>query len=279
MIITEPGIYDLPEDVYHGDPVPGRSLSSSVARKLLSDCPAVVDYEHEHGQSWKKAFDVGSAFHTNVLGKGEDVVLVERSDGKPEWNTDKVKAEVQAVREAGKIPLKRAEIAQVERMAVAVREHAEAGPLFAPGAGVAERSIFWQDERTGTWCRAMLDWLSLIPGLPPQIVDLKSTKDPSKYGVQKAIAERRYYQQDPWYRAAVASLGYDLAEIQFVFVFVGIEPPHLVTVAMVDDEALEQGMKMNEQALDVWADCQFTGVWPGYSDGIETISLPRWAVR
>lgn len=38
--ITEPGVYDLPAEVYHADPVEGGSLSSTGARKLLPpSCP------------------------------------------------------------------------------------------------------------------------------------------------------------------------------------------------------------------------------------------------
>lgn len=278
IVITRPGIYDLPEDVYHKDPVPGGSLSSSIARKLLSECPAVVDDERQRPQEPKKAFDLGTAFHQLVLGRGSELVVVERADGKPEWNTDKVKAEVEAVRAAGKTPLKRAELAQAELMAAKVREHPDAGPLFAPGTGLAERSIFWTHERTGTSCRAMLDWLSLTPGFPPLIVDLKSTKDVSRRGVRKAVSEYRYFQQDPFYRAAVASLGYDLADVGFVFVFVGSSPPHLVTVGVLDAEALAYGMDCNERAIDLWVECQDSGVWPGYSTGVETIELSRWVI-
>ena len=37
-IITKPGIYEMPEDDYHADPVPDWSLSASGA-KLLLDLP------------------------------------------------------------------------------------------------------------------------------------------------------------------------------------------------------------------------------------------------
>ncbi|MGW9447058.1 hypothetical protein, partial [Bacillus mobilis] len=48
--ITRPGVYDgIPEAVYHRDPVPGGSLSSSGARKLLApSCPALFKYDQEH---------------------------------------------------------------------------------------------------------------------------------------------------------------------------------------------------------------------------------------
>jgi hypothetical protein len=48
-LITEPGVYDIAEDHYHADPVPGGSLSNSGAKKLLPpSCPAKFAYEREH---------------------------------------------------------------------------------------------------------------------------------------------------------------------------------------------------------------------------------------
>lgn len=274
IVITRPGIYDLADHVYHSDPVPGGSLSSSIARKLLSECPAVVEHEMKHGQGTKKEWDAGTAFHKYVLGKGPDIEVFPGL-----WNTNDIKARIQECRDAGRIPLKPAQVTKAKAMAQAVRDHPDAGPLFAEGTGMPERSIFWTHERTGMSCRAMLDWLSLTPKLPPLIVDLKSTKDVSKRGVMKAITEYRYYQQDPWYRAAVASLGYDLEDVGFVFVFVGSDAPHLVTVTVIDDEALAEGMACNEDAIDEWVRCQDTGIWPPYAEGIITTSLPNYALR
>ncbi len=273
--ITASGIYDITETEYHSDPVPGGSLSSSTARKLLAECPAVVEYERTHPVAHKDAWDLGSLMHKLVLGKGGQFQVIERET----WNTNAVKEEVAAVRAAGRTPIKASAMRAAEAMADAVRRHTDAGPLFAEGTGLAERSIFWTHERTGTALRSMLDWLCLADRLPPLIVDLKSTKDVSKRGVAKAVAEYRYYQQDPFYRAAVASLGFDLADIGFVFVFVGSAPPHLVTVAVLDDEALAEGMACNEEAIDLWVQCQDTGIWPPYATDIETISLPAWALK
>ena len=44
IVITEPGVYDVPFDEYLRDPVPGGSLSTSGARLLLDTCPAIFDY-------------------------------------------------------------------------------------------------------------------------------------------------------------------------------------------------------------------------------------------
>lgn len=276
MIISEPGLYDIPEAEYHRDPVPGGSLSSTTAKMLLPpSCPAIAQYKRAH-PAIKTEFDLGSAAHKLVLGKGPQIKVINHE----KWDTNVAKAEVAAAREAGLIPLKPGDFAAAVRMAQAVRKHPTAGPLFAPGSGVPERSIFWRDERTGTWCRAMLDWLSLTPGFPALVVDLKTIEDSSLESVRKQVANLRYYQQDPFYRAAVESLGHE--DPLFLFVFVSKKPPHLITVFELDPEDLAEGRARNEEAVDVWIECQALapGVeWPGYSTEIQSAALPPWTHR
>ena len=273
MIITEPGLFDLPEATYHGDPVPGGSLSSTTAKRLLApSCPAIARWEKDHPVI-KTEYDEGAAAHKLVLGKGAQIVVINHE----KWNTDAIKAEVAAARAAGHIPLKPKAFAAAIRMAEKVKQHPTAGPMFRKGTGMPERSIFWQDERTGVWCRAMLDWLSLTDGYRPMIVDLKTIADPSLPSVMKAIGNLRYYQQAAFYRSAVQSLGFE--DPMFFFVFVGKEQPHLITVFELHYEDMLEGQNRNRQALDVWAECQRTGVWPGYSPEIQSLRLPPWTHR
>ena len=37
------------------------------------------------------------------------------------------------------------------------------------------------------------------------------------------------------------------------------------------------GRELNRLAIEIYRDCTEAGVWPGYSDEIELISLPAWA--
>jgi hypothetical protein len=53
--------------------------------------------------------------------------------------------------------------------------------------------------------------------------------------------------------------------------------PYLVTVIELDVLAVREGDALNRRALEVYADCTRTGMWPGYTDAIELIGLPRWA--
>jgi ABC-type transport system substrate-binding protein len=39
------------------------------------------------------------------------------------------------------------------------------------------------------------------------------------------------------------------------------------------------GMACNEEAIDLWVRCHETGIWPGYTDDILTVSLPNWRLK
>jgi hypothetical protein len=76
----------------------------------------------------------------------------------------------------------------------------------------------------------------------------------------------------------VRALGLD-EDPAFLFVFQEKTPPYLVTVVQLDDEAEAAGRARNELAMEIWRDCTQAGVWPGYSQDIELITLPPWAAR
>jgi hypothetical protein len=275
--IDGPGVYDIPETVYHADPVPGGSLSSSGARRLLPpSCPAIFRHEQLNPPPPKKVFDLGSAAHRLVLGSGPDLVLVDKA----RWDDNDTKAKVAAIREAGGIPLKRAEYDQVHAMADALRRHRVASALFDPAHGRPEQTLIWQDEETGVWCRARLDWQpNARPGRRLIVPDYKTCRSASPRAIAKAVHEHGYHQQTEWYLRGAQAL--DLADDQaaFVFVFQEKDPPYLVTVVQLDDEALHLARERNRRAMEIYAACVEADHWPGYSDDIELITLPAWAHR
>src|SRR5215469_11135399 len=113
-VITEPGIYEIDEATYHGDPVPGGSLSSSGARKLLPpSCPAKFAWERENPPEPTKALDLGTAAHSLVLGIGKPLAWIDAED----WRTKAAKEWRDAARAEGSVPLLLHEFNQVDAMA------------------------------------------------------------------------------------------------------------------------------------------------------------------
>jgi hypothetical protein len=277
-VYAGPGLYpDLPAEDYHGQFVPGGSLSSTGARKLLAPgCPAQFKYDSEHPQAPKKEFDLGHAAHQMILGDGPDLVVVDAE----KWTTNAVKAEVAAIRAEDKVPLKPSEYEQVQAMTEAIRQHPIAGPLFTPGSGVAEQSIFWEDKDTGVMRRARPDWLKQLPGLT-LCVDYKTTVDANPEAISKAIYNYGYHQQDAYYVDGIEAAGLAApGSARFVFVFQQKTAPYLITVRELAEEDRHIGRAKNQRALRIYAECTRTGIWPdwtGPATDIPQISLPTWA--
>jgi len=272
-----PGVYDgMPEDVYHGDPVPGGSLSSSGARKLLPpSCPAKFRWETDNPPPPKDYFELGSAAHQQVLGVGPEIVVIKA----PDWRTKAAKDERDAARAEGFLPLLPAEYEQVKAMAAAIRVHQAASGLFNPERGKGEQSLFWQDQAAGVWRRARLDWLPDPDARKRLIVaDYKTTAAGDLASIRKHVANFGYYQQADWYLDGVRALSLS-ADPAFVFIFQEKTPPYLITPVQLDADALTAGREVNREAINLYRACTERGEWPGYTAGIEVISLPPWAFR
>jgi hypothetical protein len=268
---TAPGIYDIPNDVYHADRT---SLSSTGARKLLTASPAQFKYDVDHPEPPKKTFDIGTAAHRLVLGDGPDLVMVDH----PRWDTNKAKAEVSAAREAGAVPLKRDEWEQVHAMAAELRRHPLAAALFDPDYGKPEQSLFWTDKATGVPCRARLDWLDNARGGRLLLPDLKTANNASTAKFEKAVVDFRYDQQADHYTDAVLQLG--LADdVSFVFVVQEKQPPYLVNVIELATPWLLMAADRNKRAREIYAECTATGVWPGYGAEVSMASAPDWLLN
>lgn len=276
-MITEACIIDgMPADRYHDDPVPGGSLSSSGARRLLPPgCPARFRYGPEARTA---AMETGTAAHTQVLGTGAAIVEV-AGGANGAWSTNDAKAALAAAREAGQVPVKPPEFRRIKEMAAALRDHPRARELFAPGSGVAEASIFWPDAETGVWCRARLDWLPHgAPGRPLIIPDYKTCERADPRSVRLAVARYGYHMAAAWYREAVAQFRPG-TEIRFALVFQEKDPPYLVEVYEIHPGDLDEADYANAKARRVYRDCKQAGVWPGYNpdpDPIPVVRVPRW---
>lgn len=265
-----PGLYDgIPDEQYHADKT---SLSVSGAKKLLPpSCPARFFHEREHGQPPKRSFDLGKAAHAEVLGTGAEVVVIDAED----WKTKPARDARDEAYAAGKTPLLAADKVKVEEMAAALRRHPLAAALLDPERGKPEQSGYWTDDVTGVLRRFRLDWLPNTDGGRLLVPDYKSCAAADRHAVQSSVAKYRYFMQDAWYRDGLHALG--IAEdIAFLFVFQEINPPYLVNVVELDAPAVEEGRRRNDQALRIYRDCTESGIWPGYADDVELISLPRW---
>lgn len=274
FVINQPGVYDIPESLYHSDPVPGGSLSSTGARRLLPpSCPAKFRWEQEHPRESTSAMELGTAAHKLILGTGPEIVVVDEEN----WRKKSAQDAADEARADGKVPLLISERRQVDDMADALMAHPVARHAFsAQNGGQPEQSLFCQDGETGVWCRARLDWMPGIHSRRPVIADYKTGRSANPASFAKSAANLGYHIQAAWYTMLLRALtGVDAG---FVFVVQETEAPYLVTICELDAEAMREGWELSRLALEMYRDCRAADNWPAYSDEIELIRLPSWAL-
>lgn len=271
--LPAPGPHNLPEHEYHAHP----AMSSTQARRILppKGCPALVDHDRTHPEEQKDAWDLGTTVHKLVLGKGTQLVEIPTDT----WRTKGATEARDEARAEGHVALLSKDMRIAEAMRDQIQAHPIAGHLLTPTTFLPEQCFFWTDPDTGIHRRAMLD--ATIPNPPsgrPIVIDVKTTQDASPDHIRRAVADFGYHQQGAWYLDAIESwTGTGLDPI-FLLIFVSSKAPHLVTVAELDPETLDAGRHANRAAINTWARCQETGVWPGYDNTrIHTITLPPWA--
>ena len=279
MIPAEDGFYpDISESAYFAD---RGSLSVSGAKLLLPpSCPAKFREAQDNPPPPRAVFDFGTLAHALILGKGPELEILDpavhglKADGTvadvPAM-TGMWKKAAAAARAAGKLPVSTDDHNAASAMRDAVMAHPVAGPLFTDGQ--PEVSAYRTDPETGVRLRGRFDWLR-DDGM---IVDLKTSVTANPAELQRRFWQYGYYMQAAMYTWLLTGKTNE-PDPDFVFVTVEKTAPYVVTVVRYDAEAIDEGRRMNRRAIDLYAACMETGVWPGYTDGIETISLPGWAL-
>ena len=274
MTELQAGVTDgLDEATYHAQK---DSLSVSGAKRLLPpSCPALFKWELDNGgRANKQAFDVGHAAHSEVLGAGAPLLVIDADD----YRSKSAREQRDEAYDRGEVPVLVHEHLTVQAMAKALREHPIASALFDPAHGRPEVSLHWQDEEHGIKLRGRLDWLGeqRTPDGRLIVPDYKTTISADRESISKSVLNYGYAMQDDHYSEGVRATG--LADdVAFVFVFQEKTAPYLVNVVELDPLAKQYGKAKNHLARRIYAECLRTGVWPGYSSDVELISLPKWA--
>ncbi|AKF14905.1 exonuclease VIII [Mycobacterium phage MOOREtheMARYer] len=274
------GIYsNVAEEVYHGDL---GSLSSSGARALLATTPEEFDWNRRNDRGVNKNFDFGHAAHKMVLGKGNQLGLLDPKvcghgkDGKiakEPARTSEWQAAAAKHRREGRIPMPKWDMEKAQTMAGRVHAHRVAGRLFSRGQ--AEHSIYWHDDATGVRLRCRPDFLT--DGLGRTIcIDYKTSTSANPAQFQRAVIDYGYHQQQAFYEDGLAEIG--LTDAGFLFVVQSKTAPFTVSVCRIKPEIVALGRRQNRAAIELFARCTEEGRWPGY-DGIQEVGMAGWATQ
>lgn len=263
--ITAPGVYELAPSAYHADPCPTPSLSSSLARTLLDRSALHAWKEHPRlggGGVHVEAdhIDRGSLIHRLVLGAGSDVEVVDAKD----WRTSAARAARDGARSVGHIPVLRADY---EDARIAAKEiTARLSAFGVELGGVSERTIAWQEQTAygEIWCRGMLDHIELRSGRAV-VYDLKTSRSAHPRSCARHVIDYGYDVQRAAYVQGVERVLPQYAgRIDYVWLFVELEPPYAVLPAVADALMRERGVRRWDDACSRWAACLSRESWPSY---------------
>ena len=266
---------DVPLHWYHAD-------ESAVSKTQLDDL------EHSPWVFWARhrapdrparpdptpAMFTGTLAHCAIL---EPHAFDERYPTGPEVDTRaaKVWKEWAARLAPDQVGVKPSERATAFAQAAAVRQVQPLAELLAKG--VPEVSAYWVDAASGVRCRCRPDWVHPV-GTGVILVDVKTATNAHPRDFGRSVVNFSYHVQ-----AAFYSDGYEAASgapvLGFVFAACEKDYPYAAAACMLTDEDLEAGRRRYRASLATYAECQRTGVWPGWGDTVHLLQLPAWAMK
>lgn len=271
-----PGVYfDIPEETYNAWK---DSARSSVLSPLVNGVPPKkVRYAIDNPKKPTPAQAFGRLCHAAILeperfhrefARGPDVNLSTKT-GKDEW------AKAQADN-PGKELLRYNEGITIEGMIYSVWNDPEHEDVRNKLIACPERevTVIWIDPTSGVLCRARIDALGRVALMK---ADLKSTEDADVPGFEKSIVRFGYDVQAALYQRACDFAGWDIEDS--VILAVEKEAPFLANPIEITGPVMQEGDRKLTRALAIFAECEKSGVWPGYGRGTKPASYPDWHWR
>ncbi|WP_210526320.1 PD-(D/E)XK nuclease-like domain-containing protein [Rubellimicrobium arenae] len=267
-----PGLHDISAERYHGDPCERPSLSASLAHLLLSATPRHAwwasgrlnpDYEPEE----KAHFDVGSAFHELMTGKGRGIEVIPFKDYKSKAAQER-RDEARAI---GKVPLLTKQDVEVRRMVTAarwqMRQHGIGDPFEG---GENEVTLIW--EQDGVMNRLMIDCLDRENRVAYDLKTCAGYAEPEGW-VRTAMSHSVDVRAAHYLDGLSRVLG---GHWRYRFVPIEKEAPHCLSVLELSEGALFMAQKKIERAREIWRHCLATNSWPAWSAEIAVVDPPAW---
>jgi len=264
MKITEPCyVANMPADVYHA-----HDSISNTGLKLMMRSPA--HYRYQERKESTRAMVLGSALHMACLEPHifyDTYTLLRSSENRmtSEYKTAKKEFGEEFV-------LVKPEIEKIEGMARSLRRSVISKYLNNEHCA-KELSGFAIDPETGLMCRHRFD--AIIDGIA---IDLKTTTDARQHAFSKKILDFGYHIQAAFYADQYNWITGEEIE-KFIFAAIETSAPYAVKIYELDYESIEAGRKKYRQALNEYAQCKASNIWPAYDQDIETIGIPQWALE
>jgi hypothetical protein len=158
------------------------------------------------------------------------------------------------------------EAAEAAAISIAVRSDQVAMRYL--GSGEPEVTMLWEPNRKGR-----PDWITSLNG-HPALVGLKTTRDCRHFAFGSQAAKLGYPLQWAWYANGYQTIkGVEPIVVEIV---VESAPPHAVAVYRITEDILGYGRDEYESLLEILAECEHSGEWPGPYADEQILTLPSW---
>jgi hypothetical protein len=281
ITVPGPGFYRMPSVVYHADPAPAPSLSSSCARILAFHSPAEARDNHPRlngkgysAEAMANKVNIGSVVHELLSGHGDGIWQF----GHKDWKTKAAQEDKARAIAEGRTPILQHQMETAVKVEQAILSHMDGDDelrwAFQEGAG--ETVLVWRDE-LGIWGRAMLDWWG-GPERPTKVFDVKTTTgDLDDRSVQMRILDSGIHMQQAWYERGLARLYPEVSgRIDYRVIFAQQCAPFGVRVVRIGPRARWHGWRNTMIAAGIFAECLRRDSWPSWPSQTQEVDLPGW---
>jgi exodeoxyribonuclease VIII len=262
--------YDMPEGDYRSV----QAIAGSDAKHILKPKTPSHYAAHMAGETKReqtKAMLLGTMSHLAVLEPNKlDAAFVE----KPEGIDFRTKAGKEWRESIGTTPiLDQDEARAVRGIRDSIAAHDAAKALLA---GCDSEVAMFAEHRTGLWIKGRVDALRVDSDKEAVICDVKTTSAGADYGTfSRQAASLNYHVSAAWYCHLAGLNG--LPPARFYWIAVEVAPPFAVAVYEIHPDALDLGVAAMNDALELIAQCEDEGHWPGYGAEVQALNLPAWA--
>lgn len=250
---------------YHARP----EISASDLKQIAS-CPAKWIYEKSNPKEPTDAMMIGTAIHTRILEPEkykDEVAILPTLDRRTKAGKEEYAEFVELSK--NKVIITQDQNAEIESIEDSVMSNHYARTLIEYEERIVEKSFFWTDPDTGILCKTRPDLVGIA------CVDLKSTVDASEDAFMRQAYNLKYHIQAAFYLDGLRANNIDCN--RFVFIAVEKTAPYIVQIYVADDSFIERGRIEYKQALRTLAQCRADNKYPGYTNEIKKLTLPKWA--
>jgi len=263
--------YQMDEKEYRMAP----AIAGSDAKKILPPLTPAHYAAHMAGETKReqtKAMLLGTMSHLAVLEPNKlDAAFVEKPEGKEGDFRTKEGKEWKA--KMGNTPILDSDEARAVRgIRDSIAAHDAAKALLA---GCDSEVAMFAEHRTGLWIKGRVDALKVESDNEAIICDVKTTSAGADYGTfSRQAASLNYHVSAAWYCHLAGLNG--LPPCRFYWIAVETSAPFAVAVYEIHPDALDLGVGMMNDALELIAQCEDAGEWPGYAPEVQCLNLPSW---